>query len=888
MSIIFRVLTIFVLFNCVSSLTAQYVIPDEKLVDYSVEDMPLRDVLVELSEKTDVTIAFQEEILPGDSLVSFSVRNEKLGKVIDFLILSHGLKYKIVGNQIVISKDPYNNSSDKITISGYLKDGESGEPLIGAAVYLNDQSKWTTSNEYGFYSFTIDKGKQRVYYDYLGYNRGMQEFSLARDTVINIELESFNLLNEIVITENRIVPSIDFPEISPVNILPIDRITSSLPMGGEPDIMRLSYSLPGVTTGADGFGGMSVRGGATNQNLILYDGIPVYNANHAFGLFSIFNSNVIKSAKLYKGAFPSHYSGRLSSVLDVRTRDGNNKALHGDFSIGLLTIKGSVEGPIQKDKSSFLISIRRTFVDPWIGSLTKYLNEREGKNGSSDLYFFDFNGKLNFSLGEKSKLLLSYYSGLDNFNNETTEIYDNNTRESLDQTFWNSGNTLASLRWNFKLSHKTFLNLSAYYSKYVFNSFDHDRVGKLEGGIEVDNFYEAGYYQSEIRDRGLKFDFDFIPSPKHNIKFGTGYIRHEFTPGLILADHFDNITTGQERITKSHLQTILNAESLYGNEFELYIEDNIRLGKRTYLNLGFNQLIVSTGKTYYIPQPRFLFSTGSENYTFKISWGQMGQYLHSLTNSGLGIPVDVWLPSTENIEPEKSWILSVGQFYHTKKMGVFGIELYYKDLSKLTRYGDTGLLNINKDANWENLVPIGDGESYGLELSLDKSLGKTSFNAAYTLSWSNRTFPGINNGEKFRYRHDRRHVTNLGIIHKLNDNFEVSANWEYGSGSPVTIDNGQNYFYIDENGQQTLVLIFEEINNDELPAYHRMDFGVNIYNKYKWGRSKLTIGVYNLYNRRNPFYRDVIVTDEVNPNTIKYQELTILPILPTFSYNVSF
>lgn len=649
----------------------QYIIPDEKLIDYSAEDLSLRDVLNELGETAEVTIAFQEEIIPGDSIVNLSVRRERLGKVIDYLIEPHGLKYKIIGNQIVILKDKFKKADDKITISGYLKDQDSGEGLVNAYVYLFDESEGTYTNEYGFYSFTIDKGVRRVYYSYLGYDLGIHEFALAKDTTIDIALKADNRLSEIIITEQKIKPEIDFPEVASFDVLPIDKINSTVSLGGEPDVLRMAYAEPGITTGADGFGGMSVRGGATNQNLILYDGIPVYNANHAFGLFSIFNSNVIKSAKLYKGAFPSHYSGRLSSVMDIRTREGNNQKLSGDFSVGLLTVKGSLEGPIKKDKSLFLISARRTFVDPWIKTLTEYLNEREGKMGHTDAYFLDLNAKLNFSLGQNSKVYFSYYTGEDNFENNTLEpVEENNkSREIIDQTAWDSKNTLASLRWNLRMSHKAFLNVSSYYSKYTFGSFEYDRVNELEAGQQVNQFYTAGYYQSQIIDKGIKFELDYIPNIKHRFKIGGGYIEHDFTPGLILADNFDNLTSGEEDLTANQLSGLIDEPDLLGKEYEFYIEDNIRINKYTHLNLGYNQMVVNTGKTFFIPQPRILFSTGSKKYNLKMSWGRMGQYLHNLTNTGLGIPVDVWLPSTDKLQPETSWIASMGHFLTGDKLG---------------------------------------------------------------------------------------------------------------------------------------------------------------------------------------------------------------------------
>ena len=870
------------------TLYGQYTIPDENMVNYSCESKSLREVLSEVGSQTDVTIAFQEEILPGDSLVSISVRNQRLGKFLDYLIKPHQLRYKIVGNQIVIKRNPFVSSGEKITISGYLKDAESGEPLVNANVYLYDKSKGTTTNEYGFYSFTIDKGVQRVYYSYLGYDLGIKEFALSTDTTANVRLNGANELSEIVIKDSRIISTTRAEELYPADIIDLNTLNTTVPLGGEADVIRVTQNLAGVTSGADGFGGMSVRGGETNQNLILYDGIPIYNADHAFGLFSIFNSTLVKSATLYKGAFPSRYSGRLSSVLDIRTREGNNQKFQGDVALGLLTVKASVEGPIKKDKSSFLFSFRRTFVDPWIKSLTEYINEREGKDGHSSVFFFDFNGKMNFSLGPKSHLYLSYYSGNDSFDTQTTELSEDNERSNLDQTFWDSGNKLASLRWNYQLSQKAFLNLSVYQTQYQFTSFDHDRVDIFESNIQVDNFYDAGFYQSKIKDNGARLQIELTPNTNHKIKLGGGAIRHSFEPGLILVDNFDNLTQGESYITKNQLNLLLDEPKIKGNEYEFFLEDEIKLSRYSFLNLGMNYMIVDVGTTFKLPQPRILLTTGGEKYKLKIAFGQTAQYLHSLTNTGLGIPIDIWLPSTSELGPEKAWNASIGHFFTGQSIGKLSAEVFYKQLSQITRYGNDGLIDISTESNWESLIPTGEGKAYGLELSWQKSWNRTQLSTAYTWSKSTRTFPGVNNGETFLYRYDRRHVFHISLAHKLGSNVEVSAQWNYGSGNPVTVANGQNYFYIDENGQRTLTLIFDAINNDRLPDYHRLDLGLNIYNTHKWGESKLTFGLYNAYNRKNPFYRDVNIEDVNNPNSLKYQQITILPILPTFSYSLSF
>ncbi len=900
-----RLRTLLFLSICLLSmqnLVAQRIIPDEKILDFSVEDQPLRDVLFDLSEKANVTIAFQDQIIPSDTLVSISIRKERLGKIVDYLIEDYQLKYKIVGNQIVIIQDPYYEKqkkeeaqSDLSTISGTIRDAETGETLVNAHVFLYDGSLGVVSNEYGFYSFTLPKGLNRIYARYIGYEMGIHEISLTRDTIVDIELDNMTRLREVQIVEKSLSPikPVDIPEMASVEVMSIDQIKSKLPLAGEPDVMRLAYAQGGVTSGSDGFGGMSVRGGETNQNLILFDGIPVYNAQHAFGLFSIFNSNVIKSAKLYKGAFPSHYSGRLSSVMDIRTREGSFRKLKGDFSLGLLTMTGSLEGPIVKEKSSFLVSVRRTFVDPWIRALTEYTYEREGRMGSSSISFLDINGKLNFNVGRFSKLYLSYYSGGDNFDTEITseEDFDEVASKGLDQLFWTSRNALASLRWNIRMSQKMFLNASLYRSTYSFESFDHDRTEDFDlenPSAFLDARFDAGFYRTKINDLGARLAFDYIPNANHFIKFGFGYIKHDFSPAFVVVNQTDSLRSLRLPIEQEDIEKSLVDTELGSSEIEFYVEDEIQLGQSTRLNLGLNHTIINTGNTsYHLPQPRIMLALGKKTKLFKASFGRMSQFLHTLTNTGLGVPIDVWLPSTDNIRPESSWVVSMGPHFLNEKFGSYGAEVFYKKYDNLTRFSETGFVTISENSNWESLIPIGVGESYGMEFYLNETVGKLKYDLAYTLSWSNRQFDEINDGRKFAFRYDRRHVLNFGIRYKLDDNMDISAHWEYGSGTPITLPDNQAYIEQDENGNEIGILVYSSINNGKLPDYHRLDFGLNINNTHKWGTSTLTFGLYNAYNRRNPFYRDIIFNPNAD-NRLTYRDITILPVLPTFRYAVSF
>ncbi len=868
----------------------QKVIPDEVIIiNYKALNKELRDVLIDISQESDVTIAFEEEVIPGDSLINFTVRKQPVGVILDYLLNRHFIEHKIVGDQIVLYKDPYWNSDEMLTISGYLRDKDTGETLINATVYTQDETLGTVTNEYGFYSLTVPKGPQRLYYSYLGYTSEIAEVPLMKDTIIDVKMDASIKLNEVTITDYRLLPE-EKPEAASVDILSLERLTSNLPVGGEPDVLRLALSMPGVTSGSDGFGGMSVRGGSTDQNLILLDGVPVYNAFHLFGLYSIFNASVIKSAKLYKGAFPSRYTGRLSSVMDIRTREGNNQYMTGELSLGLLTGKASIEGPIIKDKASFLLSYRRTTIDPWVNGLSNLLSANPNVERNTGISFSDINAKVNFSLTDHSKLFFSYYQGSDDFKNQVTtqseviSAQEAFTLADLDELNWDSGTKLGTVRYNSRLSKKSFLNLTAYVSNTQFNTFELDRVELSQQNTFESSSFDVGYYTSRIEDLGLRADVDIIPNTTHHLKVGAGFIKHAFFPQYIFASELDNLVEPEDIITSFRLSEELQEFQIPANEFELYIEDKISLGRNVDINLGFNQLVVSSGNTYWIPQPRVLVRTQFKDLTLKSSVGRMGQYLHSLSNTGLGVPSDIWIPSTEELAPETSWIYSTGASYDFKSLGALGIEGYYKTLNNVTRYGN-GLLKISEDSEWEASIPSGTGEAYGVELNYNKETGRNNLNLAYTLSWSNRQFAGINGGDRIRFRYDRRHAINLSYVLKLSENLQFASNWEFGSGTPITIPDNQNYNYIDNENNLTQIRIFSEENNAELPVYHRLDLGFNFFNKYKWGNSRLTLGVYNLYSKINPLFIDEVVDKDLKT---RYEQFYLFKIMPTISYTVNF
>lgn len=877
------------LFGCAliaQNIYSQEQIPDEVLVSYNANKKPLKTVLLDLSLKTEVNIAFQDEILPVDSLISINVRNERLGLVIDDIIKGTGNKYRIVGDQIVIIRDEFKKSKDNITISGYLKDKESGESLIAANVFLYDQSMGTITNEYGFYSFTMPKGVQRLYYSYLGYKMDIKEIRLTKDTTINVNLNPSVRLNEILILDNELL-KIEETSAS-VTDLTLEKINSMVSLAGESDVLSLVNNQAGVNSAADGVGGFSVRGGSVDQNLVLMDGVPIYNPNHALGIFSIFNSNVIKSATLYKSGFPARYGGRLSSVLDVWIRDGNKEKLSGELSTSLLIAKGIIEGPIVKGKSSFLVSFRRTFIDQYADQLSELdFNDRDI---NFNYVFYDLNAKMNFQLSKKSSIYFSFYQGKDEYDYDRAIQTPGPTSDflDLDANEWDWGNRMGVVRFSQQLGTKSFLKSSLYYTQYQFTTYDFNKVEESLDSTIINRQFLAGLYSSDISDIGFNLDFDYLPNNVHTLRFGTNLIAHTFKPGVLVANSLDSEFNSLETINIDTLRTRLNTPSIDGNEVQIYFEDNIRPNKHHLINIGFHQsFIFSENKTFVLPQPRLAYLYNKDVFTFKSSISFVSQYLHLITNSGLGVPVDVWLPSTDELAPQTGWVASAGfDITGKSKAYSFGAEAYYKRLNNLLAFNEGGIIDINQEDEWQADVPVGEGESYGIESYFNKNLGKISWDLNYTLSWSFRTFEEINGGRTFPYRFDRRHNLKFRYLHKINENVEFSLAWSYATGNPYTVPFELREVQADD-GSIYVLPIYTERNNRRLVDYHRLDLGFNFYSNYSWGNTKFHIGINNLYGRVNPFAVDLIKVSN-DPIDFKFQDYSLPQFLPSVSYSVSF
>ncbi|MBC7554057.1 MAG: TonB-dependent receptor [Taibaiella sp.] len=741
-----------------------------------------------------------------------------------------------------------------ITISGYVSEQKSGERLTGAIVYIPSLNIGAASNTFGFYSITLPTGTSAVALraSFIGFETFDTSVATNANIELNIQLKEAKELKEVVVKVRKEAAIQERTQMSSIN-LSIQTIKSLPAFLGEPDIMKAIQLLPGIQGGNEGTSGLYVRGGSPDQNLILLDGVPVYNASHLFGFFSVFNTDAIRSVEVIKGGFPARYGGRLSSVIDINMKEGDKNKIHGEGGLGLIASRLTLEGPIQKGKSSFMVSGRRTYVDV----LAKPFMKGDNKGG---YYFYDLNGKVNFTLGKKDHLYASGYFGNDKF--YFSNVNNDATSPSSFSGGLQWGNITGVGRWNHEFSPKLFGNLTSYYSRYKFvisaNSSSTDNGVKDEFQLK---------YTSGISDVAAKYDLDFFPSPNHFIKAGIGVISHTYTPGV-----------QQTKISSGGLNqdTSVGPEPILGNEMEAYIEDDIHISSRIKVNVGIHAARFDVrNKNYNSLQPRvsarYLIN---EKLSAKASYVQMTQFINLLTNSSVGLPTDLWVPSTDRIPPQQSQQAAVGLAY-THKAGIeVSLEGYYKTMDNLVEYKE-GTSFFNSSTNWEDKVEVGKGSSYGAEVFLQKKKGKFTGMLGYTLSWTNRTFANLNNGQTYPYKYDRRNDFKVAGIYTLSDKVEFSAEWVYGTGNAITLPIG---YYQGVNGES--IKVYGSRNGFRMPSYNRGDVAVRFTKKKaRWERAWI-VSVYNVYNRQNPFF--------IYEDNGEFKQVSLFPVIPAVTYQFKF
>ncbi|MFK7907301.1 MAG: TonB-dependent receptor, partial [Chitinophagales bacterium] len=757
-------------------------------------------------------------------------------------------------------------AQQKYTVSGYIEDVETGEKLIGANVYDGKTFAGTTTNNYGFYSMTLPADSVDLTVSYVGYQTFSQKILLSANLQKDIALSSTVLETVEVKASQAAEPIQESTQMGSVSI-PIRQIKSMPTFLGEVDIIKALQLMPGVQSGSEASSGLYVRGGGPDQNLILLDGVPVYNVSHLFGFFSVFNPDAINSVELIKGGFPARYGGRLSSVVDIRMKEGNTKRFGGSASVGLISSKLTLEGPWVKDKSSFIVSGRRTYIDILAQPLISAESDGNVKTG---YYFYDLNAKVNYKFSDKDRLYLSAYTGDDDFYYREKDSFEGESDEFKSSLGW--GNLTAMLRWNHVITPKLFSNLTLTHSRYKLQ-ISSEYEEKSDDG---EDFYELARYFSGIKDWALKLDFDFLPTPNHYIRFGLNGTHHSFEPG---AQQFK-----VQDASEIPLDISVQDDFVKAVELGAYIEDDVKINDKLKANIGLHLSGFSVKDKFYSSlQPRlsarYLLNP---NLSLKASYTFMNQYIHLLSStSALNLPSDLWVPSTAKVKPQESHQIAVGIAQTFKDDFEVSIEGYYKNMENLISYKD-GASYLDGTKDWQSKIEAGKGEAYGFEFLVQKKVGKTTGWIGYTLSWSNREFEEINFGEKFPYRYDRRHDLAITVIHRLSPKVEFSANWVYGTGNATTlaVANYPRANLPSLYGAGSLgygdIQYYGSRNDFRMPSYHRMDINFSFIKEKKVGERRWNLGLYNAYNRKNPFFMYQDYNYETNEKVFK--QVSIFPV----------
>lgn len=759
------------------------------------------------------------------------------------------------------------NAQKNAIVSGVLRDAQNGETLIGATVEVLGQNKGNISNEYGFYSISLPEGNDSIAlrFSYLGYESLVRKVMPRGEQKINISLYPVGaLLNEVVVQANQLAEKVKSTEMSVATLSTKD--VKSLPaLFGEVDIIKILQLKPGITPGAEGTTGLFVRGGNSDQNLIVLDEAVVYNASHLFGFFSTFNSDAVKDLKVYKGGFPAQYGGRLSSVIDVRMKEGNNQKFSGSGGLGLIASRLTLEGPIQKDKSSFIVSGRRTYADIITRAINNANEGKEDYNKIPDYYFYDLNTKVNFTLSEKDRLYLSGYFGRDVF-------------KFRDQTFnflFDWGNATGSARWNHTFGPKLFANTTFTYSDYRY------RIQNVLQGFS----FQLG---SNIRDANTKIDFYYQPSNKHTIRFGANATYHAFEVGRLRAGSDD----GSIRFE--------SGQNFDGMEYGMYFADEWVATPRLKINYGARISMWQNNPAFYAAfEPRAALNYSiSERFSLKGSYSRMNQYVHLLASSGLSLPTDIWYPSTEGIKPEISDQVAIGASYLIGKNVLITWEAWYKWLQNQIDFKDGAEIFANN--NLEEELIVGKGYAYSpIELEIEKKEGKLTGWIGYTLAWVRRgEFEGINGGAYFPPRFDTRHNLSVVAMYKLTKKIQLTGSWVYTSGYTSWLPSGL-FSFLDVPGAPTqpVVPVYGPRNTFRYPAYQRLDLGVVFKLRSRRFENDLTISVYNALDRRNPYFLYVdFDTQQQNiggqivdtPVGFQAKQVSLFPVLPSVTWNFKF
>jgi hypothetical protein len=812
----------------------------EKKVTLNFTSANIEDVLKNISDQTGAPTQFSNNNFDPSRKVNININNGTVKDALTILLNGTQIKFKEFQNQLLLF------SEREFTLNGYITDSIDGEVAIGTVLFVKGTRFGASTNLYGFYSITLPEGSYDIVYSCVGYTAVEKHIVLNKNIALNIKISNAkNELKEIVITADYQKEQVHSTQMGTISI-PVDQIKNIPTIGGETDIIKVMQLMPGIKRGGEGQNGMFVRGGSGDDNLILLDEAVVYNVSHLFGFFSVFNNDALKDVTMIKGGFPAKYGGRLSSVMDVRMKEGDSQHFHAEGGIGLLSSRLTIQGPLKKDALSFIVSGRRSYIDQVFKLVKTPL----------PYYFYDLTGKINYRFSNKDRLYLSSYRGDD--------ILSASSNSGPNPGGFKIGNFTTSLRWNHVYNPKLFSNLS-----FIHTRFRYDVDGK--------GFGNSLFVKSSIKDLGVKMDFDYFLNPRNHISYGYLFTNHNFRPNVI------NTTGEISQFLKSKEGKLISTQ-----ESGIYFNTEHKLDSLIKINPGIRFSLVATDRTIYTGlEPRLSATYSlSDRQSIKLGYSRMKQYMHLVSSSSIALPTDLWYPVTKRVKPESSDQVAIGYTQKIQKINsLLTVESYYKWLNNLIEYREGAILLLND--NYENELVVGKGKAYGVEVLLQKQSGKLTGWIGYTLSWSTRNFNELNKGKTYFAKYDRRHDFSIVGTYAFTKRFSFSAVWVFATGQKFTAITGN---YIMPNVALTsidLLNIYSDKNAILLPPSHRLDinFIFKTRHRKKWADGEWQIGCYNFYNRAQPYKVKIISNDN---GTYKYQAVGLFGFIPSVAYNFKF
>jgi len=855
-----------------------------KLISLKTSKGTIKQILDELKDRTDCVFTYSSARVDLEEEVYIGRKKKSIDEILKSIFEKQPIiPYFKEGKRIILAYDIDKNKYLATTtiLNGFIKDKATGEPLIGATIYNTKKQIGTLSNDFGYFQFQVDQEVDTVTFSYLGYKPRYFPIKKLKEGLFSIFLSSKPLQIDDVIIERKTFErsSSDLSSNHYFNEAELKNRRGTL---GENDPFQSIFALPGIQSGHEAQNNIFVRGGGPDQNLIMMDGVPMYETSHLLGLTSVFNADAVKNIQVFKQAFPSAYGGRLSSVVNFHIAEGNLKEHKFGVGISPLSTRVSAEGPLSKGNTSYNITLRKSLLDIIVDPIVKkYLPKSK-----TDISFYDINAKVHHNLSDGSNLDINAYLGNDKVALRKDEEFTGDrgvyTAENIDRINWS--NRLFNIRWNRIVSDKLFTKMQFHLSNYSNDSqstfrFNYEASPEEESALDV-------LAVSQIEDVSFKLEANYFVNNNIKTIIGGGTTFHKHNPSLRQSQI---VLSGDITEYKNNIDPI-DASEWFG-----YGETQIDVNPRLHINAGahFSRYLVRD-KVYSSLQPRLSLAYSLSNkQQLSFSATKMTQYLHLLVNAGIGLPSELWIPTTENLAPEHAYQLSASYKYEISNRFYFTMDMYYKSLKNVVEYtspfdlfntyvNNTEETKIEGNNDWENYVSSGNGTSRGVELFLQKKKGKLNFSLGYTYSITDRLFPELNEGKVFPYNYDRTHDVNINFNYQLSKKFRFDAGWVYGTGNAFSVAIEQ---YPTIGGGTALNPGVR--NNLRMPAYHKLDLGLSFETKFrKSHRLKASVGVFNAYNRKNAFY--VYLIKDVIEDTFKLRKVSVFPILPNFDIHYSF